>query len=70
VKKKLTSPLTLTLSRKGRGEIKRVKRIPLKTSSPLTGEDRGGGEKKLTSPLTLTLSRKGRGELERIRGGK
>jgi hypothetical protein len=27
--KKLTSPLTLTLSRKGRGEIKRVRRIPL-----------------------------------------
>jgi hypothetical protein len=32
------------LSRKGRGEIKRVKRIPLKTSSSLMGEDRGGGE--------------------------
>jgi hypothetical protein len=27
--KKLTTPLTFVLSRKGRGEIKRVKRIPL-----------------------------------------
>jgi hypothetical protein len=33
--KKLTTPLTFILSRKGRGEKeKRVKRIPLKTSSP------------------------------------
>jgi hypothetical protein len=37
------------LSSKRRGEKKRVKGIPLKTSSPLTGEDRGGGEKRINS---------------------
>jgi hypothetical protein len=48
--KKLTESLTLTSPARGEGrKKKRVKGIPLKTSSPLTGEDKGGGEKRINS---------------------
>jgi len=33
-----------------------------KLSSPLRGEDSGGGDDKIIFPLTLTLSLRGRGE--------
>jgi len=42
----------------------------LKTSSLLTGEDKGEGEKNSSYPLTLTLSRQGRGKFRRICGNQ
>jgi hypothetical protein len=48
------------------GERKKVKKISSRASSPLMGEDRGGGESELTAPLTLTLSRRGRGKQRKI----
>jgi hypothetical protein len=59
--KKLTTPLTLPSPTAGRGEIKRVKRIPLKTSSPLTGEDKGGGGKINITPHPNPLPQGERG---------
>lgn len=41
-------------------ELARV--VSFKTSSPLTGEDRGEGDRWLMHPSPWTLSRKGRGK--------
>jgi hypothetical protein len=59
--KKFPLPLIFPIG----GKRKRLERISSRTSSPLTGEDKGGGEKELTSPLTLTLSRRERGRAKR-----
>jgi hypothetical protein len=56
----LTAPLTLIIfhwERKG----KKVKKISSRTSSPLTGEDRGGGEKVNSTPHPDPLPRSGEG---------
>jgi len=50
----LTAPLTLIIfhwERKG----KKVKKISSRASSPLTGEDRGGGEKINSTPHFCSL---------------
>jgi hypothetical protein len=59
--KKFPLPLIFPIG----GKRKRLERISSRTSSPLTGEDKGGGEKELTSPLILALSRRERGEKEK-----
>jgi hypothetical protein len=46
----LTAPLTLIISLIGRERRKKVKKISSRASSPLTGEDRGGGEKINSAP--------------------
>jgi hypothetical protein len=57
VEKELTSPLTFVLSRKGRERRKKIKKVSSKASSPLTGEDKGGGEKINNTPF-LSIDRK------------
>jgi hypothetical protein len=50
--KDLTTPLTFILSRKGREELEK---FSSRASSPLTGEDRGGGEKINNTPHFYSL---------------
>jgi hypothetical protein len=60
----LTATLTLIIShweRKG----KKVKKISSRASSPLTGEDRGGGEKINNTPRFCALPQ-GREKIKRI----
>jgi hypothetical protein len=46
-KRNLTAPLTFILSRRGREELEK---FSSRASSPLTEEDRGGGEKINNTP--------------------
>jgi hypothetical protein len=65
--KKVTKPLTLILSRKWRERRKKIKKVSSRASSPLTGEDKGGGEKINNTPHPDPLPQGERRERKRER---